>query len=271
METFHKAYKFRLYPSEEQAVLINKTIGSCRYVFNQYLGDNNNKNMYWYIAQEMVQNGQLNKNNWKSEYYSATKAQKELTLLKKEIEWLNEVDSTALQKTLQDLGIAFKDYYQKKKGKPKYKSKKNEVQSYTSKCNYSKSGPTIRIENKRYVRLPKVGLVRFAKSREIEGKVLSATIRRTPSRKYFISILTEQEVKPVQTSLFDVGIDVGLKDFATLSDGTKIRNPKWFREAEKKLAKAQRILSRKKYGSANWHKQKRKVARLHEKNWKSTK
>ena len=265
MNTFHKGYKFRLYPTPEQATLINKTIGSCRYVFNWALGRQNDKNVYWYITEEMVQNGQLTQNNWKSEYFSSFKEQKELTSLKLELPWLKEVDSTALQNSIQDLGTAFSSYYKKEKGKPKFKNKKNEIQSYTSKCNYNKTGSTIRIKNDHFIQLPKLGLVKFAKSKEVNGKILSATVRRTSSGKYFVSVLTEQEIKPIQPSFFEVGIDVGLKDFATLSDGTKIKNPKWLRRIEETLTKAQRILSRRKYGSSNWYKQKKKVARIHEK------
>jgi putative transposase len=117
METFHKGYKFRLYPTQDQATLINKTIGSCRFIFNWALGRQNNKDVYWYIVEEMVQNGQLSENNWKSEYFSSPKAQKEMTLLKKEIPWLKEVDSTALQNSIQDLGEAFSSYYKKRKRK----------------------------------------------------------------------------------------------------------------------------------------------------------
>ena len=265
METLHKGYKFRLYPTQSQVTLINKTIGSCRFIFNWALGKQNNKDVYWYIVEEMVQNGQLSENNWKSEYFSSTKVQKEMTLLKKEIPWLKEVDSTALQNSIQDLGEAFSSYYKKEKGKPKFKSRKNEIQSYTSKCNYNKSGATIRIKNENFIQLPKLGLVKFAKSKEIKGRILSATVRRTPSGKYYISLLTEQEIEYIQSSFFEIGIDVGLKDFATLSDGTKIENPKWFRKMEEKLAKAQRILSRRKHGSSNWYKQKKKVAKIHEK------
>jgi putative transposase len=265
MGTFHKGYKFKLYPTPSQATLINKTIGSCRYVFNWALGRQNKKDVYWYITEEMVQNGQLRENNWKSVFFSSTKEQKEMTSLKKELPWLKEVDSTALQNSIQSLGEAFSSYYKKEKGKPKFKSRKNEIQSYTSKCNYSKSGATIRIENDRYIQIPKLGLVKFAKSKEVQGKILSATVRRTPSGKYFVSVLTEQEVQPMQPSLFEVGIDVGLSEFATLSDGTKIANPKWFRKMEERLVKVQRILSRRKYGSSNWYKQKKKVAKIHEK------
>ncbi len=265
MTTFHKGYKFRLYPTKEQTVLINKTIGCCRYVFNWALGNQNHKNIYWYIVEEMIQNGQLTENNWKTDYFSASKEQKKMTELKNEIKWLKEVDSTALQNAIQDLGEAFSSFYGKLKGKPKYKSKRNEIQSYTTKCNYNKSGATIRFEKESFIRLPKLGLVKFAKSRDVKGRILSATVRRTPSGKYFVSVLTEQEVRPTQPSFFEVGIDVGLKEFATLSDGTKVENPKWLRKVEEKLIKAQRVLSRRKYGSSNWYKQKKKVARIHEK------
>ena len=115
------------------------------------------------------------------------------------------------------MGESFSSYYKKEKASPKFKSKKNEIQSYTSKCNYNKSGPTIRIENDKFIRLPKLGLIKFAKSKEVKGRILSATIKRTPSNKYFVSLLTEQKVEPVQPSFFEVGIDVGIKDFATLS------------------------------------------------------
>src|SRR5688500_17777702 len=106
METIYKGYTFRLYPTPEQTTVINKTIGCCRYVFNQALGAYNRQNRYWFIVQEMIQNGQLSENQWKSSFFSANSSQKELTDLKKQLTWLGEVDSTALQGTLQDLGNA---------------------------------------------------------------------------------------------------------------------------------------------------------------------
>ncbi|CAH0345333.1 IS200/IS605 family transposase ISBth17 [Bacillus sp. CECT 9360] len=121
-----------------------------------------------------------------------------------------------------------------------------------------------RMGNKDFLLLPKMGLVKVAKSREVRGKILSATVRRSATGKYFVSILTEQEIETIQTSMFEIGIDVGLKEFATFSDGTAISNPKWFRSLEEKLAKAQASLSRRKLGSSNWHKQQRKVAKIHE-------
>ncbi|MGD7025311.1 RNA-guided endonuclease InsQ/TnpB family protein, partial [Rossellomorea vietnamensis] len=105
---------------------------------------------------------------------------------------------------------------------------------------------------------------RFAKSREVEGRIMNATIRRNPSGKFFVSILAESEVQPYKKTGTSVGIDVGLKDFATLSDGTTHKNPRFFRTLEKKIVNAQRILSRRQLGSSNWTKQKKKVARLHE-------
>jgi putative transposase len=125
-----------------------------------------------------------------------------------------------------------------------------------------------------HIKLPKLGFVRFAKSREVEGRILSATVRRNPSGKYFVAILFETSVSEKPKTGSVVGIDVGLKDFAILSDGTIYKNPKFFRTLEKKLAKEQRILSRRKeralkqkkslVEAKNYQKQKRKVARLHE-------
>lgn len=212
-----------------------------------------------------MQNGQLSENRWKSDFFQASNKQKELTQLKKELLWLKEADATALQNSLQDLGRSFEQYYQKKKGKPKFKSKKNEVHSYTSKCNYSKSGATIRLEQDSLIRIPKLGLVPFVRTQDVKGRILSVTVSRRASGTYFVSLLTEQNIEYVQPSFFQVGVDVGLKDFATFSDGTKIENPKWFRRLEEKLAKAQRILSRRTYNSSNWKKQRKKVAKIHEK------
>lgn len=114
------------------------------------------------------------------------------------------------------------------------------------------------------IKLPKLGLVRFAKSREVEGRILNATIRRNPSGKYFVSLLAEVEIQPLEKTGSSVGVDVGLKDFAILSTSEVFANPKWFRKLEKQLAIAQRILSRRTKGGSNWNKQRVKVARIHE-------
>jgi putative transposase len=137
---------------------------------------------------------------------------------------------------------------------------KNKVQSYTTKFvnnNITISGSKIK--------LPKLGLVKFAKSREIDGRIINATIRRNTTGKYFISILAEVNIEILPETGKSCGIDLGLKDFAIVSDGIIYKNPKCFRKLEKQLAKKQRILSRRLIGSNNWRKQKVKVALIHEK------
>jgi putative transposase len=113
--------------------------------------------------------------------------------------------------------------------------------------------------------LPKLGWVRFAKSREVEGRILNATIRKNPSGRYFISILAEVDIQALPKTHQEVGMDMGLKEFAVLTQGKPIPNPHFLKKMEEKLIKAQRTLSRRIEGSANWHKQKVKVSRIHEK------
>ncbi|WP_420846080.1 IS200/IS605 family element RNA-guided endonuclease TnpB [Neobacillus notoginsengisoli] len=246
-----RAYKFRIFPNKQQEILIAKTIGCSRFVYNHFL------------------------NKWNDTYketgkgLSYNKCSSRLPSLKKELPWLKEVDSTAIQTSLKHLSDSFDRYFKKQSNAPRYKSKKNNVQSYTSK---QTNGNIAIVGNK--VKLPKLGLVRFAKSREIKGRILNATIRRSPSGKYFVSILTEEEIEPLVKTGSIVGIDLGIKDFAILSDETTYKNPKFFRSLEEKLIKEQRILSRRKEQALkqhkplaearNYQKQKLKVARLHE-------
>ncbi|WP_336974577.1 IS200/IS605 family element RNA-guided endonuclease TnpB [Bacillus thuringiensis] len=239
----NKAYKFRIYPNKEQEILIAKTIGCSRFVFNHFLA-------LW---------NDTYKETGKGLTYPSCSA--ELTQLKKKQNtiWLKEVDSIALQSTLKNLADAFSRFFKKQNDIPRFKSKKNKVQSYTTK---QTNGNIAIVGNK--MKLPKLGLVRFAKSREVDGRILNATIRRNPSGKYFVSILVETKVQEMPKTESTCGIDVGLKDFAILSDGTPYKNPRFFRILEEKLAKAQRILSRRTKVSSNWNKQRVKVARIHE-------
>ncbi len=256
----NKAYKFRLYPNKKQTELIHKTIGSSRFVFNFFLGKQKEKDAYWYIVQEMVQNGQLSTNNWKGKCLNKYVTVKALPKLKKHYSFLKEVDSIALQKSVEQLADSYDRYYKKQNKQPRFKSKKNPIQSYTTKYT---NGNIAVINNS--IKLPKLGLVRFAKSREVEGRILSATIRRNPSGKYFVSLATESEVTELPKTNSAIGLDIGLKDFAILSDGMIYSNPKFFRSLEEKLAKAQKVMSRRTIGGANWYKAKRKVACIHEK------
>ncbi|MBM4765411.1 IS200/IS605 family element RNA-guided endonuclease TnpB, partial [Bacillus sp. B15-48] len=256
----NKAYKFRIYPTKKQTELINKTIGCSRFVFNFFLGRQKEKDAYWSIVEEMVQKGQLPANNWKGKCLNKYDTVKSLPELKKHYEFLKEVDSIALQKSVENLADSYERYYKKQNKQPRFKSKKNPVQTYTTKYT---NGNIAVIDN--YIKLPKLGLVRYAKSREVEGRILNVTVRRNPSGKYFVSILTETRVQELPKTGSAIGIDVGLIDFAILSDGTIYSNPKFFRTLEEKLAKAQRIMSRRTKGGANWHKARLKVAHIHEK------
>jgi putative transposase len=255
-----KAFKFRIFPNQKQIDLINKTIGCSRFVFNYFLAKQKQKDVYWYIVEEMVQNGQLPSNNWKGEFFNKYDSIKAVRQLKEHYPFLKEVDSISLQKSVENLADSYQRYYKKQNKAPKYKSKKNKVQSYITK----QTNGNIAVLDK-HIKLPKLGLVRFAKSRQVEGRIINATIRRNPSGKYFVSILAEVEVAQLPKTNSSTGVDLGLKDFAILSDGTKYKNNRYFKSLEQKLAKAQRVLSRRVFGSSNWQKQRKKVARIHEK------
>lgn len=255
-----KAYKFRIYPNKEQITLINKTIGCARFVFNYSLSKQQEKDKMWYIVEEMYQCGQLPCNNWKGEFFNKKNSINDIKELKLQYSFLKEVDSIALQSSVENLDSAYSRYYKHLGGKPKFKSKKNEIQSYKTKM----VNGNIKVLDK-HIQLPKLGKVKFAKSREVEGKIKTAIIRRTNTGKYFIALTCELEINELPKTNKKVGVDVGLKDFAICSDGVVFKNPKWLRNKTKRLEKLQRDLSRKQYGSNNWNKARIKVAKLHEK------
>ena len=259
-----KAFKFRIYPNKKQAELINKTIGSCRFVFNYSLITQKTKDSYWNIVEEMVQQGYFQENNWKGEFFNKTNSIKDIAKLKKNHDWLKEVDSIALQSAVENLGAAYDKYYKKTGGKPKFKSKKNEIQSYTTKLVKSKNSVNIEIIGKR-IKLPKLGLVKIKNSRTINGDIKRVTVSKTKSNKYFVSILCDVDIQELSKVDKKIGVDVGLKTFAVCSDGYEEKNPKHFRKAEKRLAKLQKDLARKEYNSKNYHKNRIMVAKLHEK------
>ncbi|WP_416147666.1 IS200/IS605 family element RNA-guided endonuclease TnpB [Salipaludibacillus sp. HK11] len=255
-----KAFKFRIFPNPKQVELIHKTLGCSRFVFNFFLSKQKQKDAYWYIVEEMVQNGHLPSNNWKGEFFNKYASVKAVRQLKEHYPFLKEVDSISLQKSVENLADSYQRYYKKQNKAPKFKSKKNKIQSYVTKH----TNGNIAILGK-HITLPKLGLVRFSKSRDVDGRIINVTIRRNPSGKYFVSILAETDVVEMPKTNTSTGVDLGLKDFAILADGTRYRNHRYFKSLEQKVAKAQQVLSRRVIGSSNWNKQRIKVARIHEK------
>ena len=234
-----KAYKYRIYPNLEQKEYLAKTFGCTRFIYNKMLAD---KIEYYKETGEMLKN---------------TPAQ-----YKKEFEWLKEVDSLALANAQQNLDKAYKNFFRDKSvGFPKFKSKKTNRFSYTT----NNQNGTVYIENS-YIKIPKLKtMIKVKYHREFLGTIKSCTISKTPSNKYFISILVDVENKRLPKVDKKIGVDVGLKEFAICSDGYRVSNPKYLRNSEKRLIKLQKDLSRKQKGSNNRNKARLKVAKLHDK------
>ena len=238
------SYKFRIYPNAEQQTLIQKTFGCARFVYNHFL------------AQRISEYNATGK--------SSTRFQqdKALTALKQETEWLREPDKCALQNALKDLDTAYKNFFRSvksggKTGFPRFKSKRDRRKSY-------KTNSNIAISNG-YVRLPKLGLVKCRISKEVRGRILSATVSQNPSGKYFVALCcTDVDICQLPTTGAVVGLDMGIKSLAISSDGVEYPNHKYLSKSQKKLAKLQRQLSRKTKGSNRWEKARLHVARLHE-------
>jgi len=248
----NKAYKFRIYPNAVQTVMFAKTFGSCRFVFNRYLG----KRLEMYKSNEKTMN-----------YYECAK---DLTGLKKETEylWLKEVDSISLQSALENLETAYQNFFRRvkngeKAGFPKFKSKHNNHRSYTTKA----VNGNIRLKDG-YIALPKIGAVKIKLHRQIpENHILkSVTVSKTPSGKYHASILFEYEqiIEPVEIKT-TVGLDFSMTELYVDSDGNEAHYPRYYRRKLEKLKRMSRSLSKMQKFSNNWYKQKRKVAILHEK------
>lgn len=238
-----KAYKYRIYPNEKQKEVIAKTFGCCRFVYNKYLA-------------EKIE---LYKTEKKSITY--VKCAKAMTELKEELKWLTEVDSTALQSSLKDLDNAYKKFFKEHTGYPKFKSKKDNRRSYKSKC---ANGNIEYLNN--HIKLPKLGLVKTKNKLIPQGKIVNATISQEPSGKYYVSLCCiDVDIKPFPFTGNAVGIDLGIKEFCITSDGELVNNPKYLKQSLKKLAKAQRELSRKSKDGSNRNKARIKVARLYEK------
>lgn len=239
-----KAYKYRIYPNKEQQELIQKTFGCARFVYNYFL--DKRKTEY--------------EQNKKSLSYNDTS--KMLTQLKKEFIWLKEPDKDSLQKSLKDLDMAYQKFFKEHTGYPKFKSKKDRYKSYRTSCTKTTVGGNIMFVNK-HIKLPKLGLVKVRDKQIPKGRILNATISQEPNGHYYCSICcTDVEFTQYPKTNNNVGIDLGIVDFAIFSDENKIENPHFYEDSEKKLAKLQRELSRKTIGGSNWNKARIKVANL---------
>ena len=255
-----KAFKYRIFPTAEQKEEILLNINCSKYVFNFFLATQKRKEEMWYIVEEMVQQGYFEENNWKGKCFNVVESKNALKELKKNHHWLKKADSIALQAAVENLGVAYDKYYKHIGGKPKFKSKKNDIRSYTTKM----VNGNIKL-NKDNIVLPKIGEVKINLHRPVEGTIKRVIISKTPTDKYFVSICCNVEIKPLEKIDKKVGIDVGLKEFAICSNGYRVANPKYLRKAEKRLKKLQKDLSRKQKGSNNRNKARLKVAKLHEK------
>ncbi len=250
-----KAYKFRIYPTEEQEIFFAKSFGCVRKVYNLMLDDRKK-------AYEEVKNDSSKKMTF------PTPAK-----YKKEFPFLKEIDSLALANAQLNLDKAYKNFFRDKSvGFPRFKSKKNPVQSYTT----NNQNGTVALIDSKFIKVPKLkSLVRIKLHRQPKGIIKSATISRHSSGKYYISLLCKEEIIELPKTNSTIGIDLGIMDFAILSDGQKIDNNKFTAKMQKKLKREQRKLSRRAllakqkginlFEAKNYQKQKRKVARLHEK------
>jgi putative transposase len=239
-----KAYKYKLEPTTEQKVLIEKHIGSCRYIYN------------WALSLKVKSYEETGKS------LSQFDINKRITSLKVENKWLGEVNSQSLQGMTRNLESAFTRFFREKKGFPNYKSKKNPVQSFPVPQHYS-----VDFENNT-IKLPKIGIVKAVLHRTFEGELKTATVSKSCTGKYYISILVdngkELPVKETFSEATTAGVDVGIKDFAVLSSGEKIENPKYLKSSLKRLKVLQKRVSRKQKGSKNREKAKQRLAKLHE-------
>lgn len=238
----NKGVKFRIYPNKEQENLILQTLGCCRLIYNKGLD----------LRDKAYKSGE--KSN-----YTQTSAM--LTNLKSDdnFSFLKLVDSIALQQSLRDLDRAYQNFFKKRTKFPQFKSKHNNHQSYRT----LNQGNNIRIVGN-YLKLPKLGYVKVKQSMEV-GSINNVTIEKTPTGKYFAVLNVDFEPEFKQNNGNSIGIDVGLKEFYTDSNGNKVDNPKYLEKSEKKLKREQRRLSRKQKGSKNRNKQRIRVARVHEK------
>ena len=237
----NKAYKFRIYPTAEQCIMFAKTFGCVRFIYNQMLSD---KIKYYEETRQKL-------NNTPAQY-------------KQKFGWLKEVDSLALANAQMNLQRAYNNFFRNPKaGFPKFKSKKGSRRSYTTNC----INGNISIENGS-IKLPKIGVVKLKQHREIPSDYIlkSVTVSQNPSGKYYVSVLFEYENQvQVQAPQSFLGLDYSMHGLYKDSSGREAQYPGYYRQAEKKLKREQRRLSKMEKGSKNRNKQRIKAAKMYEK------
>lgn len=244
MAIHRKVYRFRMGPNATQGQALMRLAGARRFVWN------------WALDRRKAYHAEHGKT------IPAAQLSAELTVLKQQPEtaWLKEADSQALQQTLKDLDRAFKAFFEKRSRFPRFKSRKRDAARF-------RIPQRVKVDGEHVV-VPKVGRVRIRRSMDVDLPTKGATFRRDPLGRWFVTLTAEfempdAELPPVNPSDV-VGIDLGLKDFAVLSDGTRIPAPKFYRQAQRKLRKAQRVASRRKPGSRRKAKARLVVARVHQ-------
>lgn len=239
----NKGYKYRLYPNNEQKVLLEKHFGATRWIYN-------------YGLTRKIEEYQKNKSK-----LSCFEIIKEIPEIKKDCEWLKEINAQSLQMSVRNLDNAYTCFFRKQNDFPKFK-KKRDKKSFTI-----PQGNTIDWQNGR-AKFVKLGSIRVVIDRKFNGRILKATISKN-NDQYFVSYTVEENIKEIKPKKIrektTIGIDLGLKDFATFSDGTKISNPKYLHKSEQRLKVLQRRLSRKQKGGQNRKKAILKVSKLYNK------
>ena len=244
MATITKSFKYRIYPTDEQITLLSKTFGCTRYVYNHFL--------------------EFKKTEYEDSKkdYGAYDLIKLIVPLKEELDWLKEPDSCALQNSIKDLDRAFKNFF-KGAGYPKFKSKHKSKASYRT----SFSNNNIELLDSS-IKLPKLGKVKIKDRtyRPKTGRILNATVFKTKTGKYFVSIcFIDVEVNSLPKTGENVGLDLGISKFITTSDMYEVLNPKYLETEMAKLKKLHKSLSRKSNGNKNKEKARLKLAKCYEK------
>ncbi len=240
MSKTKRAYKYRFYPTDEQKRILAQTFGCCRFVYNW--GLSTRKTAYFQHGQKLTYND-----------LSAM-----LPALKKEHPWLSDVSSVSVQQSLRHLDRAYKNFFEGRAKYPTFKKRRN-----TQSATYASNAFTWENGQLTLAKMDEPLAITFHRTFPKDSKPSSVTISKDCADRYFVSMLVEEEIKPLPVVDAQVGLDLGLKSMVILSTGEAVGNPKFYAKDEKRLAKAQRRLASKKKGSKNREKARRKVARVH--------